>query len=641
VKRPIQHEIDTLAQRILDGKLPGNIVLRSQDNKNDYGIDGEVELFQNNESTGTIFKIQIKGQEAPKYNSDKSVISFSLEIPNATYLIEQVNIPSALVVVDITEGNPYWVSLHTNKMLLEDYKTAMSKNQKSFTIHLPTKNLIPDSLEMLFEEMKRSAQFIALKLGPNIGQSTFADHLQYLEAIDPEIVHLQQKIDVAKSEQLSRHMKNKRLSEASILVNEILANSSSTRELKYIAALQLEDIEQKNVKDSEIGFYGKVEFDLNLASILRNIAGDDDRLALHAEGYKIAAELAVLVNDDFNYSINYRMNEKSIDSRGKPLEPFLFLSLPSLIMQSTNSIYAKLEVIAKYFDKLVKKRHFELIPSALEKIVPKLSIFNYRLKIDGLIEPAVEIDKWVHSLISFTSEIALSFTDKAAMNTALVDIFLSSHRFIYRDEVDLTNNVFIDECTKVLQFITDESHRSKCEDLLKSATNISTPDRETDLSKPDWDMIKHHIRTQATALGIDLRLAQPNQQIPNMEDVDEDVIIANIIQQGIEDLNPTEKLKSCVHMVHEYWGGIGVPAKMLGLYSASMKHIVCTLHPEHNSIITRRFVDSYEPFREEYCATCSDCCPHEDDWIFNEPWHMEMYKKYKDAVEIMRSKQSK
>ena len=63
-KRPRQHQIEDLSRAKFASILPEEWVLRSQDH--DYGIDNEVEIFdQDGNSTGLIFKIQLKASDVP------------------------------------------------------------------------------------------------------------------------------------------------------------------------------------------------------------------------------------------------------------------------------------------------------------------------------------------------------------------------------------------------------------------------------------------------------------------------------------------------------------------------------------------------------------------------------------------------
>lgn len=63
-------EIGTEAGRIFEYNLPSSWIFRSQEDQNDFGIDGEIELKnKDGKALGKdrVFKVQIKGELHPTY----------------------------------------------------------------------------------------------------------------------------------------------------------------------------------------------------------------------------------------------------------------------------------------------------------------------------------------------------------------------------------------------------------------------------------------------------------------------------------------------------------------------------------------------------------------------------------------------
>lgn len=60
-KRNRNHELETESQRAFEGALPANLVVRPI--SDDYGIDREVEVFVDGESTGLTLKVQLKATD--------------------------------------------------------------------------------------------------------------------------------------------------------------------------------------------------------------------------------------------------------------------------------------------------------------------------------------------------------------------------------------------------------------------------------------------------------------------------------------------------------------------------------------------------------------------------------------------------
>src|SRR5690349_691117 len=99
MKRPEQHVIDSKADAIFRAgfaRWSVNGVER------DYGWDYAVELFgDDGESTGVIFKAQLKGSTHSEYSADKTFVSQSLTRESADYLARQLEQPTFLFHADV------------------------------------------------------------------------------------------------------------------------------------------------------------------------------------------------------------------------------------------------------------------------------------------------------------------------------------------------------------------------------------------------------------------------------------------------------------------------------------------------------------------------------------------------------------
>jgi tetratricopeptide (TPR) repeat protein len=62
-KRPKQHELEDMSRRAFEAALPSGWVYRTVER--DYGIDGEVEIFDQGQATGLLFKVQLRATSNP------------------------------------------------------------------------------------------------------------------------------------------------------------------------------------------------------------------------------------------------------------------------------------------------------------------------------------------------------------------------------------------------------------------------------------------------------------------------------------------------------------------------------------------------------------------------------------------------
>ena len=71
-KRPKQHQVEDLSVVAFRKTLPRQWIYREKDK--DYGIDGEVEIFDENDTaTGIVFYVQLKATDSKSGTAQKKV----------------------------------------------------------------------------------------------------------------------------------------------------------------------------------------------------------------------------------------------------------------------------------------------------------------------------------------------------------------------------------------------------------------------------------------------------------------------------------------------------------------------------------------------------------------------------------------
>lgn len=101
--------------------------------KNDYGIDAEIEIVDNNLVTGKTIKCQIKGKN--KINWDKNYISISIKKSTWGYW-KSLNLPLIVFLIDIKTEDIYWSlpfsvvsSVNSKTVNLKFFKSNNTKGQ--------------------------------------------------------------------------------------------------------------------------------------------------------------------------------------------------------------------------------------------------------------------------------------------------------------------------------------------------------------------------------------------------------------------------------------------------------------------------------------------------------------------------------
>lgn len=146
-------EIGTEAGRIFEYNLPSHWIFRSQEDQNDFGIDGEIELKDGSgKALGkeSVFKIQIKGEENSTYINNNSLLSFTLKIERLRYYFE-FKVPVILVVVEITSEKIFWLSITNNETLRS--KVSYSNQNETMQVHIPIDNTLIRKNIALSEKM--------------------------------------------------------------------------------------------------------------------------------------------------------------------------------------------------------------------------------------------------------------------------------------------------------------------------------------------------------------------------------------------------------------------------------------------------------------------------------------------------------
>ncbi len=548
MKRNEQHEIDTVARRLFQSVLPSYLVVREQGD--DYGIDAEVELFEQGESTGVIFKVQIKGTKNPAYSADGKFISFSFELNRAEYLIEQVKIPTAIVLCDVTAKIVFWTDIHTNQNLLQAYEAAKANRKNTFTIHFATENVLPNTLSEMLTALRKTGDIISLRRVANIQSPVYAEHIQNIKDVDAEIIHLREKIDISSAEKLYRLIRVHSTVEAHKLIQQILESNEASIQAKFNAMIHNEQVYVQSVGADEIGGFEKVAFDLWQAKQLLALTDETTPgLRRLAEGYLLAAEISNLVLQDYNLFMNWKMQQTAQETYGEPLEPLWFAMLPLVRTKYARELLDKIDESSKLISTTLNEKHWQVLPRITTRILGQIIFFLRRLKLENLDETAQGIENWIEHLLDLTYKITVQLPDSREVDEMLCGI-THIYTFLMNPYDAKDRKKRYEQAVRVQQEIRDKEIREWCLANIEQTMSEFETIPNWDENNPDWEAIERFYRHQAAALGINLELAEKATDSL-------DARIAWIVNVGIKDLNPTRILKNCKHLVFEYSGDLG------------------------------------------------------------------------------------
>jgi hypothetical protein len=195
LERDENSEIGETARLILESTLPRPWIKNTigQDYGKDYHVEIAVPVTRNqlvksklrkrqtNKVTGVAFYVQLKGQKKGDYRLNDTVIAQELELPHLTHWADDVQLPLFLVVADTATNTAYY-------LFLQEYlRTNQSwRDQPTYTIHVPTKNLLSDA-ESLTKEIERAQKYMRLLRGGSVRETVDAK-VKELQAKDPRFI---------------------------------------------------------------------------------------------------------------------------------------------------------------------------------------------------------------------------------------------------------------------------------------------------------------------------------------------------------------------------------------------------------------------------------------------------------------------
>lgn len=139
VQRSPTHRIDTRAVRLLISAMPDDWLVRSLEER-DYGIDLQVELFDDASPTGGIALIQVKGT-CEKVGGAPTLSGFPTKTVEYALLFPQ---PFFVFYVSIPDNKAHFVWLQKYAATELTQTTPNWRNQDSISIHFPEENVLPD-----------------------------------------------------------------------------------------------------------------------------------------------------------------------------------------------------------------------------------------------------------------------------------------------------------------------------------------------------------------------------------------------------------------------------------------------------------------------------------------------------------------
>ncbi len=583
--RPNQHEIELKSRKLLIGNLPSGWEYR--ESSRDYGIDFEIEMFSNNKSTGVVFKLQLKGSESINILSDNATISFTFPIKNLKYYLFEIKIPVIIMVCDVTWNKIYWLDVHSNYQLIKTVKEVNS-SQETLNIHIPIKNIFPETHKELLEKVQQSYQKInmenTLEMNP-IDFALFAD--KYFD-IDEVIKNSKEKINLLHLNKISSLIKDKNYDQSIQKANELINDSSNDVKIKVTALLALDNVHaiKSNLENDNISERFIIA---NKIKTITKKSGLNFRLisSVHSETLK----LLYLVNKEYSLYLNNKLTNESDDNYWK-----LTINLTRQIL--TKKIIRKINKILKILNIAIKNNELLTYSFLLSKLIMNSSAFLMRLEQESL--------KSFANKIRNTFEIYIDYAIKISTSLKIDDEIISNGLIKMSLYMCSDNSVKEQKKSEIIDFFEKKLSSNVKADAIDMINQIPDVDLNLMNTEPEEEFsieeeTNLYLR-MIESLGINLN--------SNNE-------ISNLIKIGLKDLNPERVLKKCVNLFVSL-SNCGIIAERLKLPTAGLKKIHCI---KFNHLIEGLSLDNiYEMFKHSHCDNCNDNIKQSPEWKWTKKW---------------------
>lgn len=593
-------EIGTEAGRIFEYNLPSNWIFRSQEDQNDHGIDGEIEVKDTKgvaQGSEYVFKVQIKGQERSTFINGKEFLSFNLKTSKLRYYLS-FNIPVILIVIETTSENIYWLSVTDNQDLITK---ASNTETETIQIHLPTQNTIKrrdsTSSEALLKAVIRSWDHLAIQ--------GVRSSIQRFSELDPNLLEnriaaMGNALYKAHHQRLEHLLLRRDFAEAYKISGNLIQSSIVPTADRFVAALFYRialraSPRQKSVAD-QIGDM------LNISIILIELAREEKSASLRF--YSIGLARAA----KFRYEMD-------------------------TLVANHNACAALADSPEGYIFRLEMRKEYKKVCLSLKKIIDLLSLIGSKGQYHIFYEVYFEC---AASLVTFRgiqkergSEDSIEFFQNWLITTfqfCLTYSFLSENAERAESLYSLALHSSLLDSKETVALKTQLSNIiPSAVELLETVEKSHEPKTELDFLSLTTKEQMAYFRDTARHMGMD----------PEAEND----VMGQIVARALLNYDPTEILKNCENLFVHYRPG-GIVAQTLRLHSAGGMHLIVCLKHNHvhgtGNLLSELYSSPKIPlhsFKESHCDSCLDACPRASDWKWSLAWQFDELPKHINFLE--------
>lgn len=597
-------EIGTEAGRIFEYSLPSSWMFRSQEDQNDFGIDGEIELKdENGKALGkdSLFKVQIKGEEHSTYINEGKTLSFNLRMERLRYYFE-FKVPVILVVVEVSSEKVYWLPITNDEVLR--VKAKKSEQNDSIQVHLPIENNLVRKNDGLANRMLDSVidcwDYLNIK---GLKESIDRYPVVSPSSLNQKIEDIGDALFKAYHQQLNNLLFDKNFNGVFEKASEIClspivpAKDQFVALLYYFQAFQISPF--TNVKREIFEEY------FNICHLLINLAREQKsrvhRLIAIGKSRRVKFKLQLDQLHATHHSINYFDKES--------LEHLIF---NNQTQQLYRECCVSLQKIIELCNRLTRDGEYHVLSDLFIDFYASILIFRTVHDARGTKESIDFLDHWHENMAS------------------LVMTYCVITKDIFKIE-----RLYILICTLLKE---DQKATKEVRKVILS----SLPDLELNLDGLENAVLEASEHQDFYAISIEEQKAFFVKMAKNlgMDPDDPESEFGHIVEMGLKNYDPSSIMKNCEYLFVHYQPG-GIIAQSLRMHSAGGMHLlVCLKHgyaQGTGNLLTLLYDDSdgrnlgYS-FKQQNCDKCSDCQPRPEEWSWNLKWYEAAVEENEDFL---------
>ena len=599
ITNPEQHSIDRAGERLLRQILePLNFIVN--DVQEDYGIDCNVQVFDQKSPTGAWFHVQLKSSASTEYSANGSFVSQKLSIEHARHYTFEIRQPIFLIHADVTSERLYWHAPQLDRHLatvLENTRTQL------ITVRMPTNQQLPQTAPALLASLDSIYLLLGNRELTSASTQSFAESLAHLP--NQEALHraFQEKNDSLKLQRIFELFHQKKFMDARSRAETVLLDPDSTIEVKFWAQMTI-----RSINYTETLHAGRPQTELQQviltnAKFLQELTANGPKyLKFYSLVDRKAAELNVLTHRDLTLFMALKAH---LQRYGNPLLALGLLArrtdLTRQIVSKYNQCVRLARYAARYRDRWMLGRALAEIPRALGPYVITLRAEGKLGVEKTFARSALQIAKlalWICQETGDSTGAVLTITSALATTH-------STDSDAFRWANDVANSI-VDKKSQ------DDAHRmiERVEKRWKGESVEGDYQGET-----VWQAIQN----MATALGIGLS--------------DQDDPLVRGLRIAAKDDSPERILARCEHLLVTQ-GAIGpIVRRIQQLFNTSRacsKVVHCTLHNFH---LEEKEQDvAYDKFKQTHCDSCPDEKPRPQDWRYTAEAQQALEAQHREFV---------